>query len=152
MEIKEFNYKNKNEFADIVTKYNNIREFYILTSRLINVDDRTIFLVLKKGILKKYKILAYAIVDENIELICKCNNINEEYTNQKRIICITDFIVRYTKRKMGIGNTLAKYILEKRYAKADVILQPDGDGYSFWKKFGFENDNISKHETWILRR
>ena len=53
---------------------------------------------------------------------------------------------------MGIGNILAKYILEKRYAKADVILQPDGDGYSFWKKFGFENDNISKHETWILRR
>lgn len=55
MEIKEFNYKNKNEFADIVTKYNNIREFCILTSRLINVDDRTIFLVLKKGILKNIK-------------------------------------------------------------------------------------------------
>lgn len=152
MEIIEFNTNNKKEFTDIVKKYNNIKEFHILTSRLINLDGRTIFLVLKKGILRKYRILGYTIIDQNISLMCRCNNMDEIYAKKDRIICITDFIVRKTERGKGIGSTLAKYILEKRYPKKDIVLQPQGDGYWFWKKFGFEKDNISKDETWILRR
>lgn len=58
----------------------------------------------------------------------------------------------YLYRNQGIGKKLVRYIIDSEYKNRNIILQPDGNGYWFWKKFGFENDNISKHETWILRR
>jgi len=152
MEIRKFNLENIKEFSDIVKKYNNVKEFDILTSRLMNLDGRTIFLLLKKGRLKKYKILGYTIIDQNMSLICRCNNMDEVYLNKDRIICITDFIIRKTERGKGIGKALAKYILEECYSEKDIVLQPHEDGYWFWQKFGFKDDGISKHETWILKR
>ena len=43
-------------------------------------------------------------------------------------------------------------ILCQKYEDKNIILQPDGDGNWFWKKFGFIPDNISKHLTLILQR
>lgn len=55
-------------------------------------------------------------------------------------------------RNQGLGKYLENYIVNEVYKDKDIILQPDGDGNWFWKKFGFINDEISQHITLILKR
>ena len=61
-------------------------------------------------------------------------------------------MIDYLFRNQGIGQYFARYILNEKYKDKNIILQPDGDGNWFWKKFGFIPDNISKHLTLILQR
>ena len=60
-------------------------------------------------------------------------------------------MIDYPYRKQGIGKFLAKYILYEVYKNKNIILQPDGDGNWFWKKFEFVHDKISQRVTLILK-
>lgn len=61
-------------------------------------------------------------------------------------------MIDYIYQNQGIGKKLVRHIIEKVYGDKNIIMQPDGDGYWFWRKFGFVNDNSSKQVTWILKR
>lgn len=107
---------------------------------------------IKKGFFKKYKIIGYSIVYEDLHTVCFSNNISRKYDGDSNTVFISDFMIDYIYQNQGIGKYLVRYIIEKVYGDKNIILQPDGDGYWFWEKFGFVNDNISKHITWILKR
>jgi len=151
MEIKEYDYNSRKEYIETVRKYNNSKELSILNRLTFINKGKKVFLVIRKGFFKKYKIIAYAIIDEELEIINLVNNIDKKYIGDEKTIYITDFMVRSWNRQEGIGKELAKYIINYRYKNKNIILQPDGDGYWFWKNFGFINDNTSKN-TWILER
>ena len=60
-------------------------------------------------------------------------------------------MVKKNLRNKGIGTKLAQYLIDYIYIDKNIILQPDGDGYWFWKKFGFEEDNESEKMTWKIK-
>lgn len=151
MEIEEYNYNNKQEYYIMIKRYNKSKELHTLDVNTLKPQKR-IFLVIEKGILKKYKIIAYTIINEDLKLIHMVNGISKKYVGDKNTIYITDFMVRILDRKKGIGKALANYIINQRYGDKNILLQPQGDGNWFWKKFGFICDNISEHGTCILRR
>ena len=148
MEILKFNDDNKSEYKYFINKYNNVKEFYTLKVQTFDTEKKKIFLLVEKGVLKKYKIIAYAIIEEELKYLYITNSISEEYLNDGTTIYISDFMVRRCSRKQGIGTYLAKYLIEDVYRDKNIILQPDGDGFLFWKKFNFKQDEISKNETW----
>jgi len=152
MEIVRFNRVNKGEYKEFIRKYNNVPEFNILNISNFNVGEKEIFLVIEKGLIKKYKILAYSIIEKDLKYLYIANSISEKHKNDGTVILISDFMVKKRLRRNGIGTKFAKYIIEEIFVDKNIILQPDGDGYYFWKKFKFESDNISEKETWKIKR
>ena len=59
MEILKFNKSNSNIYKEFINRYNKIIEFDILNIQTFNIGEKEIFLVVDKGIIRKYKILAY---------------------------------------------------------------------------------------------
>lgn len=152
MEILRFNKNNKDEYKKFIGKYNNVPEFNILDISNFNFGEKEIFLAIEKGIMKKYKILAYSIIEKDLKNFYIANSISEKYKNDGTVILISDFIVKEKLRRHGIGSEFAQYLIDEIFLDKDIILQPDGDGYEFWKRFGFETDNISEKETWKIER
>lgn len=152
MQILKFNKDNSNEYRDFVNKYNNSKEFITLKINNFNIGEKEIFLVVKKGLIKKYRILAYSIIEKNLKYLYMANLISESYSNNGRYVFISDFMVKRIARNNGIGTMLAQYLINEIYANKNILLQPDEDGYWFWEKFGFQSDNISEKETWIINR
>ena len=152
MQILKFNKDNSNEYRDFVNKYNNSKEFITLKINNFNVGEKEIFLVVKKGITKQYRIIAYSIIEKNLKYLYMANSISESYSNNGRYIFISDFMVERKARNNGIGTKLAEYLINEIYSNKNILLQPDEDGYWFWRKFGFHSDNISEKETWIINR
>ena len=151
MEIKEFNYNIRLQYSDFIRKYNKSRCLSSLNIQTFSIGKK-IFLILEKGFFKKYKIIGYSIVYEELHTICFSNDISKKYDEDTNTIFISDFMIDYLFRNQGIGQYFARYILNEKYKDKNIILQPDGDGNWFWKKFGFIPDNISKHLTLILQR
>ncbi len=79
------------------------------------------------------------------------NLISKKYENNGTTIFVSDFMVKKNLRNKGIGTKLAQYLIDYIYIDKNIILQPDGDGYWFWKKFGFEEDNESEKMTWKIK-
>jgi len=109
-------------------------------------------LVIKKSLIKKYKILAYSIVEKDLEYLYMENLISKDYNNDGTYIFIFDFMVKRRARNKGIGRKLAEYLIYEIFRDKKILLQPDQDGQWFWRKFGFESDNLSEKETWIINR
>ncbi|MCI8965087.1 MAG: GNAT family N-acetyltransferase [Clostridia bacterium] len=151
MEIKEFNYNIRLQYSDFIRKYNKSRCLSSLNIQTFS-KGKKIFLILEKRFFRKYKIIGYSIVYEDLHTICFSNDISKKYDGDLNTIFISDFMIHYLYRNQGIGKYLARYIIYKIYEGKNIILQPDGDGYLFWKNLGFVSDNISKHITWILQR
>ena len=151
MEIKQYNYDTKVEYSKFVRKYNKSKQLKILSS-IKFIKGKNIFLILKRGIFRKYIIIGYTIIDEDMRIIYFRDEINEKYIKNDNIIYITDFMIDYLYRNQGIGKKFANYIINGIYENKNIILQPKGDGNWFWKKFGFVEDNISKRLTLILKR
>lgn len=151
MEIVEYNYDNSMQYTDFIRKYNKSKYLSSLNIQTFS-EGKRIFLILEKGFFKKYKIIGYSIVYEDLHTICFSNNISKKYDRDSNTVFISDFMIDYIYQNQGIGKDLVMYIIEKVYGDKNIILQPDGDGYWFWRKFGFVNDNISKQVTWILKR
>lgn len=151
MEIIEYNYDTRIQYSDFIRKYNKSKYLHTLNTQTFS-KGKKIYLVLETGFLKKYKIIGYTIIYEDLNIIYYSNNISKKYNGESNTIFISDFMIDYVYRKQGAGKLLARHIIEEVYKDKNIILQPDGDGYWFWIKFGFQNDNISKHETWILKR
>lgn len=151
MEIKEFNYNMRLQYSEFIRKYNKSKCLSSLNIQTFS-KDKKIFLILEKGFFKKYKIIGYSIVYQDLHTICFSNDISKKYDRDSNTIFISDFMIDYFYRNQGIGKYLARYIIDKVYKDKNIILQPDGDGYWFWKKLDFVSDNISKHVTWILQR
>lgn len=151
MEIKQYDSTSRVEFTHFIEKYKVKKRLNTLNNTSL-IEGKRIFLVLEKGFLKKYKIIGYAIVNEELHAICIANQVSQKYAKDRNTIYISDFIIDYLYRNQGKGKTLANYILNDIYKDKDIILQPKCDGNWFWKKFGFVNDKTSKHITWILRR
>lgn len=151
MEIKEFNYNIRLQYSDFIRKYNKSRCLSSLNIQTFS-KGKKIFLILEKGFFKKYKIIGYSIGYEELHTICFSNDISKKYDEDTNTIFISDFMIDYLFRNQGIGQYFARYILNEKYKDKNIILQPDGDGNWFWKKFGFIPDNISKHLTLILQR
>lgn len=151
MEIIKYNYDTKIEYSIFTRKYNKSKLLSTLNIQTFS-KEKTIYLVIEKSILRKYKIIGYAIIYENLHVICFSNGISKKYDGDINTIFIGDFMIDYSYRNKGIGKQLARYIINFEYKDKNIILQPDGDGNWFWKKFGFVNDGISQHITWILKR
>ena len=148
MEILKFNKINGNQYKEFIKKYNNVQEFDILNSQTFNVGEKEIFLVVEKGILNKNKILAYSIIQKDIEYSYIINSADKDYFNNETTICILDFMVREKSRNKGVGTKLAKYLMDYIYIDKDIILEPKGDGYWFWKKFNFEENKELQKTVW----
>lgn len=152
MEILCFTKKDEKECGEFINKYNNVKEFNILDITTFTSEKKKIFFVVDKGLFKKYKLIAYCITEEELKPFLFFGMIDKKYGEEKNIVFITDFMVKMTARNNGIGKMLAKHIINEQYKNKTIILNPDDDGYWFWKKFGFVEDKISKHRTWILKR
>ncbi len=151
MEIIKYNYDTRIEYSKFIRKYN--RSKYLSTLNMQTFSKgKTIYLVIDKSIFRRYKIIGYAIIYEDLHVICFSNDISKKYDGDAKAIFIADFITDYSYRNQGIGKKLVRYIIDSEYKDKNIILQPDGDGNWFWKKFGFINDDISQHVTWILKR
>ena len=107
---------------------------------------------MEEGFFRKYKIIGYAIIYEDLHVLCFSNNISEKYDGASNTIFISDFMIDYPYRNKGIGKYFAKFIIDEVYKQKNITLQPDGEGNWFWKKFGFISDNVSKNLTLILKR
>ncbi|MCI8482307.1 MAG: hypothetical protein HFJ27_04455 [Clostridia bacterium] len=151
MEIKQYDFSSRVEFAHFIKKYKMKKRLDTLNNTSL-VEGKKIFLVLERGFFKKYKIIGYTIINEKVDAICIVNKINEEYCERQDVIYISDFMIDYLYQNQGNGKILANYIINDIYKDKDIILQPDGDGNWFWKELGFVNDEISKHLTLILKR
>lgn len=151
MEIKEFNYNMRSQYSEFIRKYNKSKCLGSLNIQTFS-EGKKIFIILGKGFFKKYKIIGYSIVYEDLHTICFSNDISEKYNGDTNTIFISDFMIDYLYRNQGIGKYLATYIIDKVYEDKNIILQPDGDGHWFWRKLNFRPDNISKHLTLILQR
>lgn len=152
MEILKFDKEKKVKYNEFINKYNDLKEFMTLKINNFNVGDKEIYLVIKKNLFSKCKILAYSIIEKDLKYIYMANSISKKYSNDGSLIFISDFMVKRKLRNQGIGKMLARHIICEEYQNKDIILQPDEDGFWFWKKFGFINDNISEHETWIKQK
>ena len=151
MEILRFNKFNSDDYRKFINKQNNIIEFDTLNIQIFNIGEKEIFLLVNKGIVKKYKILAYSIIEKDLKYLYIVNLISKKYQNNGTTIFVSDFMVKKNLRNEGIGTKLAQYLIDYIYIDKNIILQPDGDGCWFWKKFGFEEDNESEKMTWKIR-
>lgn len=150
MEIKEYDFNTRVEYSVFVKKINKSDCMSTLNIQTFS-EGKKIILLIEQGFFRKYKIIGYTIIYEDLQL-CFFNNISERYNKNSNTIFISDFMINYPYRKQGIGKYFAKYIIDEVYKQKNIILQPDGDGNWFWKKFGFIPDNISKNLTLILKR
>lgn len=151
MEIFKFDNNSKIEYYNFVRKYNKSKYMDTLNIQTFS-KGKKIYLLIDKKILLKYKILGYVIIYENLHTICYANNVNQKYNNDLKTIYISDFMIDKPYRNQGFGKYLENYIVNEEYKDKDIILQPDGDGNWFWKKFGFISDKISNQLTLILKR
>lgn len=151
MEIVEYNYDNRMQYSEFIRKYNKSNCLNSLNIQTFS-KGKKIFLMIDKGLIKKYKIIGYSIIYEDLHVICLANDISQKYDGDNNTIFIADFMIDYLYRNQENGKFLAKHILDEVYKDKDIILQSDGDGNWFWKKFAFIPDNISKHLTLILKR
>lgn len=151
MEIRQYDYDTRIEYSNFIRKYNKSKCLNTLNNQTF-FKGKKIYLVVEKLLFNKYKIIGYTIVYEKLHVLCFSNNISEIYDEDTNTIFISDFMIDYLFQRQGIGQFLARYILDEVYKDKKIILQPDGDGNLFWKKFGFIPDNISKHLTLILQR
>lgn len=151
MEIIKYDYNSKIEYSRFIRKYNRSKCMNTLNSQTIS-KGKKIYLIIEKSFFQNYKIIGYAIIYENLHAICYVNDVNQKYDNDFKTIFISDFMIDLPYRNQGFGKYLENYIVNEVYKDKDIILQPDGDGNWFWKKFGFSPDNISKHLTLILKK
>lgn len=151
MDIIEYDYNTRIEYSKFIRKYNKSKYLNTLNIQTFS-KGKKIFLVIEKTILYRYKIVGYAIVYGDLHVMCYSNNISKKYDGDDENIFVSDFMIDYPYRNQGIGKFLAKYILDEVYKDKNIILQPDGDGNWFWKKFGFVHDKISQHTTLILKK
>lgn len=151
MEIKEYNFYTRAEYSVFVKKFNKSNCMSTLNIQTFS-EGKRIFLLVEERFFRKYKIIGYAIIYENLHVLCFSNNISEKYDKDSNTIFISDFMIDYPYRNKGIGKCFAKFIIDEVYKQKNIALQPDGDGKWFWKKFGFISDNISKNLTLILKR
>lgn len=152
MGIIHFTKNEEKEWREFIREYNNVPEFDILKGTTFHSKQKEIFLIIEKGWIRKYKLIAYCIIEKELKDFTFLNMIDKSYESVNNTVYLTDFMVRISKRKQGVGKQFAEYILNEICKDKDVILNPDEDGYWFWKKFGFVDDEISEHKTWILRR
>lgn len=151
MEIRQYNYDDRIEYSKFIRKHNKSKCLDTLNIQTF-FKGKTIHLIIEKSFFNIYKIIGYAIVYEKLNTLSFSNEISKKYDEDTNTIFISDFMIDYLFRNQGIGQWFAKYILYEKYKDKNIILQPDGDGNWFWKKFGFIPDNISKHLTLILKR
>lgn len=151
MEIRQYNYDDRIEYSKFIRKYNKSKCLDTLNIQTF-FKGKTIYLILEKTFFNIYKIIGYAIVYEELNTLYLSNEISKKYDEDSNTIFISDFMIDYLFRNQGIGQWFAKYILYDKYKDKNIILQPDGDGNWFWKKFGFIPDNISNQLTLILKR
>lgn len=151
MDIIKYDYNSKIEYSSFIRKYNKSKYLNTLNIQTFS-KGKKIFLVVEKTIFYRYKIIGYAIIYEDLHVICYSNNISKKYDEDDETIFISDFMIDYPYRNQGIGKYLGNYIINEVYKDKTIILQPDGDGNWFWKKFGFVSDNISKRLTLVLKR
>lgn len=151
MEIRQYNYDDRIEYSKFIRKYNKSKCLDTLNIQTF-FKGKTIYLILEKTFFNIHKIIGYAIVYEELNTLYLSNEISKKYDEDSNTIFISDFMIDYLFRNQGIGQWFAKYILYDKYKDKNIILQPDGDGNWFWKKFGFIPYNISNQLTLILKR
>ena len=151
MDIIKYDSDSKIEYSNFIRKYNKSKYMHTLNIQTLS-NGKKIYLVVDKIIFSRYKIIGYAIIYEDLYPICYANNINQEYNKNSKTIFISDFMIDKPYRNQGFGKYLENFIVNEIYKEKDIILQPDGDGNWFWKKFGFIPDNISKQLTLILKK
>ena len=88
MKIIEYNYDTRIEYSRFIKKYNKSKWLDTFFSK-----GKKIFLIVEKGFLKKYKIIGYSIIYEDLHVICFSNVLSEKYDVDTNTIFIADFMI-----------------------------------------------------------
>lgn len=120
MQITEYNYDTRTEYSQFVRKYNKFNCLDTLKVQTFSKGKR-IFLLIEEGFFRKYKIIGYAIIYEDLHVLCFSNNISEKYGGDSNTIFISDFMIDYPYRNKGIGKYFAKYIIDEVYKKKILL-------------------------------
>lgn len=105
MEIKEYNFNTRAEYSVFVKKINKSNCMSTLNIQTFS-KGKNIFLLEEERFFGKYKIIGYAIIYEDLHVLCFSNNISEKYDGDSNTIFISDFMVDYPYRNKGIENIL----------------------------------------------
>ncbi len=148
-EILWFNKMNREEYQ--YYKHKLPREFYILENRSFSYEE-SIFLLIKKGLFNRTKIIGYAIIYDSSGLdekdkksIALINRIDSRIMLEQEWVVISDFMILRFQRRRGIGREFFRRIENDYYSNRDFILIADGDGKFFWRRLGFKYiDKLSK--------
>lgn len=116
MEIREYDYNTIVEYSVFVKKFNKSNCMSTLNIQTFS-KGKKIFLLIDERFFRKYKIIGYAIIYEDLHVLCFSNNISEKYGGDSNTIFISDFMIDYPYRNKGIGKYFAKYIIDEVYKK-----------------------------------
>lgn len=141
-EILRFNKMNSEEYR--YYKHKLPKEFYILENRRFT-DEEDIFLLIRKGIFNRIKIIGYAILNDCSKLnekdrktVALINSIDSGTILDHEWVIISDFMILRLQRRRGIGSEFFRHIENDYYNNRQFILNADGDGKFFWNKLGFK--------------
>ena len=81
MEIKEYNCYTRAEYSVSVKKFNKSNCMNTLNIQTFS-KGKKIFLLIERGFFKKYKIIGYAIVHEDLQVLYFSNNISKDYNGE----------------------------------------------------------------------
>lgn len=144
-----FNKDNSEEYQQYRNKLP--KEFDILSIQDF-AYNKNIFLLVKKGILNREKIIGYAILfdctslnEEDKRNVALISDIDSKTILEGEWVFISDFMILWFHRRRGIGREFFRYIESNYYDNNDFILNADGDGKYFWRKLGFKYiDRLNK--------
>lgn len=120
MEIREYDYNTIVEYSVFVKKFNKSNCMSTLNIQTFS-KGKKIFLLIDERFFRKYKIIGYAIIYEDLHVLCFSNNISEKYGGDSNTIFISDFMIDYPYRNKGIGKYFAKYIIDEVYKKKILL-------------------------------
>lgn len=92
MEIIKYDYNSKIEYSRFIRKYNKSKYMHTLNIQTIS-KDKKIYLLIDKNLFLKYKLIGYAIIYEDLHLICYANDISQKYDGDNETIFISDFMI-----------------------------------------------------------
>ena len=97
MKIIKYNYDTRVEYSKFIREYNRSKILSTLNIQTF-LEGKIIYLVIDKSILRKYKIIGYAIIYEDLHVICFSNDISPKYDGKLDTIFISDFMIDYPYR------------------------------------------------------
>lgn len=148
--IKQYSIDEAEEYKSFIKNSSlPIDLMYLKRQNFLSSPEKSIFLLLYRGIFNKSKIIGYCIIYNYIERdnpnYCEIAfKIPDDIVHVNQLNIIADFMIHPHYRHKKLGTYLYDEILERYYKNNSFILYADGDGKYFWPKVGFKVVDESK--------